>query len=158
MAEIDPEVQRLLDSLLTSGLADLGRLATARILEGEDPGEDDDGRGAPRPPLHPRRQLELADKAVSQVLGLELALGEQTTRLFGEFREHQSITAFRAYETGARPVMLERIVVLGGTAEAADGTHGDDPLSARRPQALGRLLAAWRKGVEEIEERLEPWN
>ncbi len=157
MAEIHPEVQRLLDSLLRSGLPDLGRLAIARILEADDFGEDD-GEAAARRPVHPRRQLQLADKAVSEVLRLELALGEQTNRLMGEFRELQSINAVRAYETPPRPVMLERIVVLGGAADDADGSEGDDLLSPRRRQGLERLLAAWRKGVEEVEGGLEPWN
>lgn len=161
MADIHPEVQGLLDSLLVSGLPDLGRLATERVLHGEHPERDDrEGVSAGAPP-DPRRQLALADKAVTEVLLLEIELTQRTQEVFEEFR---TLQALRRQEVRSDvrppPTILESIVILGPGSEEGARTveRQDNPLSDERRARLERLLEAWRRGVEDAWRRLETWS
>lgn len=161
MADIHPEVQGLLDSLLVSGLPDLGRLATERVLHGEHPERDDrEGVSAGVPP-DPRRQLSLADTAVTDVLLLEIELTQRTREVLEEFRALQT---FRREEvrsdTRPPPTVLESVVILSPGSEEGERTaeRQDKPLSDERRVRLERLLEAWRRGVDDARRRLETWS
>lgn len=161
MADIHPEVQGLIDSLLVSGLPDLGRLAMSRVLDGDHTDRDDqEGIGASAPG-DPRLQLALADKAVTEVIQLEIELTSRTREVLEEFR---ALQAFRARDEAFRarvpPTVLESIVVIDaeGTESEGAASRQEKPLGDERSARLTRLLQAWRRGVEEAQRRLESWS
>ena len=161
MADLHPEVQGLIDSLLVSGLPDLGRLAMSRVLEGDHHDRDGEEGVRTSAPGDPRLQLALADKAVTEVIQLEIDLTDRTREVFEEFR---ALQAFRARDEAFRarvpPTVLESIVVIDteGTEGERAMSRQEKPLADERSARLTQLLQAWRRGVEEAHRRLETWS
>lgn len=161
MADMHPEVQGLINSLLVSGLPDLGQLAMSRVLDGDHSDRDDQEGIRTSPPGDPRLQLALADKAVTEVLQLEIDLTSRTLEVFEEFR---ALQAFRARDEAFRPrvplTVLESIVVIDaeGTESESAASRQEKPLGDERSVRLTRLLQAWRRGVEEAQRKLESWS
>lgn len=160
MVEVHPAVQRLIDALLVSALPDLGRAALERVLDedGSEAGLRPPGTDSPGPRERPARgtglqQLEAAAAAVEGVLELELALHGRTRALLKEYRQLRA-----SMGRGAAHLGLETVVVGDATGAGGEAAvfRGEDILSGARPEALLRLLEAWRAGVDEVRQELDP--
>lgn len=153
MAEIDPDVETLLATLLQGPLASLGRLAVERLVaDGET--DEDDGEGAgrfgvsrdgedtvarilksPEDPRHRRRrQLTLATKVVMAKLDRERAISERLRDL-------------------APRLALKRVAVMPGPANANGETAdlpSDDLLDPQRDAAIAAFQDVWVEAVNDL--------
>lgn len=159
MAEIHPFVQDLIDALLVSNLAGLGRLAEGRVLSDAADGPVTDGQAGKEGARDDKtrdglRQLQIASEAVEEVLELELVLLERNQQLLKEYR---SLSDELRGERTARS-RLEAVIVGDALNEAGTAAvfRGEHVLTGARRERLKKLLEAWRFAVEEARGRLDP--
>lgn len=153
MAEIDPDVQSLLSSLLETPLAPLGEAIFGMLLEEEtargefgDPDQIGRERGveAAAPPDETRRdrgvrQLELAHQTISRYLKRQLMISQRLRQLAPELRLNTIIISLvvRPEEDGAAPAASANL------------------LSKKRDRAIHDFLKAWNKAQSDLRRRWE---
>lgn len=147
MAQIDPDVQQLLDALASGGLARLATEVTVRItaaIDGDVEVAPGDGRFAPDRALDRESQLDLATKIVMARLQDELALMERLGALASGLGV-ESIVVAPGAEIGSD---------IGDRRAAVRSESGrdnwDDLLSPRRWKSLETMMHVWNSVVGDL--------